>query len=48
MKIEVIVGIIALAALEVTNMLTMQMDGMVMSGIVGAIVFVITRQYYKM
>jgi uncharacterized membrane-anchored protein len=41
-----IVGIIAITVLEIVNALTMRLDGNILSAIVGAIVFLITRQYY--
>jgi hypothetical protein len=43
----IIVGIICITVLEIVNMLTMKIDGNILSTIVGAIVFLITRTYYK-
>jgi len=45
--IVVIVAIICITVLEVVNMLTMRIDGNVLSSIIGAIVFIATRAYYK-
>jgi hypothetical protein len=45
--ILLIVAIICMTILEIVNMLTMKLDGNVMSAIIGAIVFVATRAYYK-
>jgi hypothetical protein len=41
------IAIICITILEVVNMFTMKIDGNVLSAIVGAIVFLITRTYYK-
>jgi hypothetical protein len=41
------IAIICITVLEIVNMLTMKIDGNVLSAIVGAIVFLITRTYYK-
>jgi len=43
----VIVGIIAITVLEIVNMLTMKLDGNILSAVVGAIVYILTRKYYK-
>jgi len=43
-----IVAIIAIVILEVANMLTMKLDGTLLSGCVGAVVFIATKKYYKM
>jgi len=42
-----ICAIVCITALEVTNLLTTGKDGAILSSIVGAIVFIATRQYYK-
>lgn len=42
-----IVGIVCITALEIANMLTMKLDGTILSSIIGAIVFLVTRRYYK-
>jgi len=42
-----VVAIICITVLEVVNMLTMKIDGNILSTIVGAIVFIATRAYYK-
>jgi len=42
-----IVAIICITILEIVNMLTMKLDGNILSAIVGAIVYVATRKYYK-
>ena len=42
-----IVAMICITVLEVVNALTMKVDGNIISAIVGAIVFIATRQYYK-
>jgi glucose-6-phosphate-specific signal transduction histidine kinase len=42
-----IVAMICITVLEVVNAFTMKMDGNIISAIVGAIVFIATRQYYK-
>jgi hypothetical protein len=41
------IAIICITALEIVNMLTMKIDGNILSAIVGAIVFLITREYYR-
>jgi len=43
-----IVGIIAITVLEIVNLLTAKIDGNILSGVVGAIVYILTRKYYKM
>jgi hypothetical protein len=43
----IIVGIICITVLEIVNMLTMKIDGNILSAVVGAIVFLITREYYR-
>ena len=45
--ILMIVAIICITVLQVVNMLTMKIDGNILSAIVGAIVFIVTRKYYK-
>jgi len=45
--ILMIAAIGCITALEIVNMLTMKLDGGVLSGAVGAIVFLITRKYYQ-
>ena len=45
--ILMIVAIICITVLQVVNMLTMKIDGNIMSTIIGAIIFVATRAYYK-
>ena len=42
-----IVGIVAVTGLEVTNMIYGKLDGMVLSSVIGAIVFLVTRRHYK-
>jgi tetrahydromethanopterin S-methyltransferase subunit C len=44
----IIVGIIAITVLEIVNLLTAKIDGNILSAIVGAIVYILTRKYYKM
>jgi hypothetical protein len=41
------IAIICITVLEIVNMLTMKIDGNILSTIVGAIVFLITREYYR-
>jgi len=43
-----IVGIIAITVLEIVNLLTAKIDGNILSAIIGAIVYILTRKYYKM
>ena len=45
--ILLIVAIVCITILEIANMLTMKIDGNILSAIVGAIVYVVTRKYYK-
>ena len=45
--IVMIVAIICITVLEIVNAFTMKIDGNILSAIVGAIVFIATRQYYK-
>jgi len=45
--ILMIVAIICITVLQVVNMLTTKIDGNILSAIVGAIVFIVTRKYYK-
>ena len=47
-KVVEIVAIIAIMAIFVTNALTMQIDGTLTGALVGAIVFIATKKYYKM
>jgi len=42
-----IVAMICITLLEVVNAFTMKLDGNIISAIIGAIVFIATRQYYK-
>jgi uncharacterized membrane-anchored protein len=42
-----IVGIIAITVLEIVNALTMKIDGNILSAVVGAVVFLVTRQFYQ-
>jgi len=46
-KHVIIVGIICITILEVVNMLTMKIDSLMLSSCIGAIVFMVTRTYYK-
>lgn len=41
------VAIAAITAMEVANLMTLQLDGTLLSSLVGAVVFVATRRYYK-
>jgi len=43
----IITAIICITVLEVVNLLTMKIDSNILSAVVGAIVFIATRQYYK-
>lgn len=45
--ILLIVAMICITMLEVVNAFTMKLDGNILSAIIGAIVFIVTRQYYK-
>jgi energy-converting hydrogenase Eha subunit A len=42
-----ITGIIAITILEIVNLLTAKIDGNILSAVVGAIVYILTRRYYK-
>ena len=42
-----VVAMICITVLEIVNALTMKIDGNILSAIIGAIVFIATRQYYK-
>lgn len=42
-----ITAIASITLLEAINMIVLKIDGTVLSGIVGAIVFIATRRYYK-
>jgi len=42
-----IVGIIAITVLEIVNLLRFGYDDNILSGVVGAIVYILTRRYYK-
>lgn len=44
----IIVGIIAITVLEIVNLFTAKIDGNILSAVVGAIVYILTRKYYKM
>ena len=46
--ILIITGIIAITVLEIVNLLRFGYDGNILSGVVGAIVYILTREYYKM
>ncbi len=41
-----ITAIIALVILEIANLMTLGYDGTILSSIIGAIVFIATREYY--
>jgi len=43
----IIIGIVALTILEVVNIVTQHIDGVLFSGVVGAIVYLVTGKYYK-
>jgi hypothetical protein len=45
--IVLVVAMICVTVLQVVNALTMKVDGNILSAIVGAIVFIATRQYYR-
>jgi hypothetical protein len=45
--VVLIVAMICITVLEIVNALTMKIDGNILSAVVGAIVFIATRQYYK-
>jgi len=42
----IITAIVCITILEVVNMLTMKLDGNILSCVIGAIVYVATRIYY--
>jgi uncharacterized spore protein YtfJ len=42
----IITAIVCITILEVVNMLTMKIDGSILSTIVSAIVYIVTRIYY--
>jgi len=42
-----IVAMLCITVLEVVNMLTMKIDGNILSAIIGAIVYIATREYYR-
>ena len=42
-----VVAMVCITVLEVVNMLTMKIDGNIMSAVVGALVFIATRAYYR-
>jgi len=42
----IITAIVCITVLEVVNMLTMKIDGSILSAIVSAIVYIVTRVYY--
>jgi hypothetical protein len=41
------IGIICITILEVTNLIFYKVDGAVLSGVVGAIVFILTKKRYQ-
>jgi hypothetical protein len=45
--VVLIVAMICITVLQVVNALAMRIDGNVLSAVVGAIVFIATRQYCK-
>jgi len=45
--ILIITGIIAITILEVVNLIYAKIDGNILSAVVGAIVYILTRKYYK-
>jgi len=45
--ILIITGIIAITVLEIVNLLRFGYDGNILSAVVGAIVYILTRRYYK-
>jgi hypothetical protein len=45
--IIVIVGIIAISILEMINLFTLGYDGNILSAVIGSIVYLVTRTYYK-
>jgi hypothetical protein len=42
-----IVAMICITALEITNLIFYKVDGAVLSGVVGAIVFILTKKRYQ-
>jgi O-antigen/teichoic acid export membrane protein len=42
----IVTAIICITVLEVVNMLTMKIDGSILSAVVSAIVYIVTRIYY--
>jgi len=42
-----VVAIIAITILEIINLLIMKIDGNILSSVIGSIVFIATREYYK-
>jgi hypothetical protein len=45
--IIVIIGIAAISILEIINLITLGYDGNILSAVVGSIVYLVTRTYYK-
>jgi len=45
--ILIITGIIAITILEVVNLIFAKIDGNILSAVVGAIVYILTKRYYK-
>ena len=43
----IITGIVALTILEIVNIVTSHIDGVLFSGVIGAIVYLVTGKYYK-
>jgi len=43
----IVIAIICITLLQIVNMLTMKIDGNILSLVVGSIVFLITREYYR-
>ena len=43
----ILVGIIAVTVLEIVNLLKFGYDGNILSAVVGAIVYILTKRYYK-
>jgi O-antigen/teichoic acid export membrane protein len=44
--IIIVTAIVCITILEIVNMLTMKIDGSILSAIVSAIVYIVTRVYY--
>jgi len=44
--IIIVTAIVCITVLEVVNMLTMKIDGSILSAVVSAIVYMVTRIYY--